>query len=183
METHLTGWATYYDPANRRYFFVDISTGRSQWEDPRSNDFLPPYQVQPPVRLPGLPMQPPASLPISYTNTAPSHPPVQASSGTAVVDGGMAMAPLTVPETVVSEEVNGRYAKHGKKHGKSTKRRKDSWFDSDSDDDRKGGKDGKDGKDNKYAKDSKDGKVGKDDKKKKEEEEDLEFLEIVAEFL
>jgi hypothetical protein len=81
-------------------------------------------------------------------------------------------APLAIPETVVSEEVNGRYSKHGNKYGKNKKRRKDSWFD-DSDDD----KDAKDGRD---TKDGKSGKGVKDDKKKKEEEEDLEFLEIAV---
>ncbi|KAG0341123.1 hypothetical protein BG000_010178 [Podila horticola] len=174
METQLAGWATHYDPASRRYFFVDSATGRSQWEDPRANDFLPPYQVNPPARLPGLPMKPP-SLPVSYATATPDYS-VQASSGIAIVGGGMIMSPpLTIPDTVVSEEVNGKYAKHGKKYGKYKKRRKDSWFD-DSDDD-------KDDKHDKDTEDGKGGKGGKDDKKKKKEEDDLEFLEIVAEFM
>jgi hypothetical protein len=111
------------------------------------------------------------SPPMSYATTASSRSPAnQVSSGRVAVVGGMTIEPLlTVPETVVSEEVNGRYAKHGKKYGKSRKHRKHSS--DEADDDRTGGKEGKG---------RKDGKVGQEDKKKKKEEEEFEFLEILV---
>lgn len=150
--------------------WTESATGRSQWEDPRARDFLPPYQVDPPVRLPGPPMQLP-SPPMSYATAASSRLPAnQVSSGRVAVVGGMTIEPLlTVSETVVSEEVNGRYAKHDKKYGKSRKHRKHSS--DEADDDRTGGKE---------TKGRKDGKVGQEDKRKKKEEEEFEFLEILV---
>ncbi|KAF9388813.1 hypothetical protein CPB97_000339 [Podila verticillata] len=102
---------------------------------------------------------------MSYATTASNHSPAhQMSSGiVAVVGCGMAIAPpLTVPETIVSEEVSGRYAKHGKKYGKSRKLRKHSSDEAD---------------------DDRDGEVGKVYKKRQKEEKELEFFEFLAELL
>ncbi|KAG0347230.1 hypothetical protein BG004_008143 [Podila humilis] len=189
MDTSLpAGWIAYYDNANRRYFFVETSTGISQWEDPRTRDTLPPYHFVPPPQQSGVHIYPPTTTAVSSN--------AQTSTAVGATAGGLPVTfghHLKMPETVISEEANGRYANYGKKKEKYSKK-KSFKSDSDSDDsffgsssrrrkERKNkAKKEEDKEDDGQQKEETEAQRKKREKKEKDDK-DMEIFEIALEFL